>query len=157
MVEVVESGKNRKMPSDRWSSISTYNCAIFKKVACNWLFLWLFVTECDMLCLFNPIGEGLVPEQEDEVEKSERWPAGGGSTGERTGECEKGDTAAIRVLWHCSTPPFDGLLSQWRQSRQRPELRARSVMMYTHPSLPPTVWGPTMMYIRKQSCHAGKM
>lgn len=64
----------------------------------------------------------MVPEQEDEVEKGEGRPAGGGSPRKRTGECEKGDTAAIGVLWHRGTPPLDGLLSQRGQSRQRPEL-----------------------------------
>ncbi len=66
----------------------------------------------DIFCLLHPVGKGVVPEQEDEVEKSERWPAGGSSSRERTGECEKGDVAAIRVLWHRSAPPLDGLLSQ---------------------------------------------
>lgn len=85
-----------------------------------------------LLRLPLPAGEGVVPEQEDEVEKSEGRPAGGSSSGERTGECEKGDAAAVRVLWHRGAPPLDGLLSQRGQPRQRPELRARSLMMYAH-------------------------
>lgn len=45
-----------------------------------------------------PSGEGVVPEQENEVEACEGRPAGGSSSGERTGECEKRDVAAIRVF-----------------------------------------------------------
>lgn len=86
-----------------------------------------------------PAGEGVVPEQTDEVETSERWPAGGSSSREGTGECEKGDVTAVRVLRHCSAAPLNGLLSQRGQSWQWPELWACSLMMHTqrpHP-LPP--------------------
>ena len=60
----------------------------------------------------TPVGKGLVPEQEDEVEAGERRPAGGAGPGERTGQCEKGHAAALGVLWHRGPPPLHGLLSQ---------------------------------------------
>ncbi|KAM7372699.1 hypothetical protein PAMP_007602 [Pampus punctatissimus] len=41
-------------------------------------------------------GEGVVPEPQDEVEACEGRSAGGSSTGESTGECEKGDITAVR-------------------------------------------------------------
>lgn len=78
----------------------------------------LVVFECGLLksggfnLFCGPPGEGVVPEQEDEVEEGERRPAGGSSSGEGTGECEKGDAAAVGVLWHRSSAPLDGLLSQ---------------------------------------------
>lgn len=48
-------------------------------------------------------GEGVVSEQEDEVEACEGRPAGGSSTGERTGECKKGEATAIRAVRGCGT------------------------------------------------------
>lgn len=58
----------------------------------------------------------MVPEPEDEVEKSERRPAGGSSAREGTGECEKRNASAVGVLRHRGAASFDGLLSQRGQS-----------------------------------------
>lgn len=70
----------------------------------------------NFLLVLRPTGEGVVPEQEDEVEASERRSAGSSCSRERTGEREEGNAAAVRVLRHRSPPPLDGLLSQRGQS-----------------------------------------
>ena len=106
---------------------------------CLWLFVSVLLTRPWIwlsFCALWPAGEGVVPEQEDEVEKGEGRPAGGGGSGERTGEREKGNFAAVRVLRHRRAPPLHGLLSQRGQSRQRPELRARPLMMQPAPLRP---------------------
>lgn len=66
-------------------------------------------------------GKGVVSEQEDEVETSERRSTGGCSEGKRTGEREKGDIAAVRILRHSGSSSLHRLPGQREQSRQRPE------------------------------------
>lgn len=92
-----------------------------------------------LLCLiysfFLP-GEGVVPEQENEVEAGQRRAARSRSSREGTGECEKGNPSAVRAVRdRCGYPPADrGLASKWRQPRQWPQLRARTLMIYTETS-----------------------
>lgn len=47
------------------------------KLFLNFLFFFHSMDVIKVLLLFNSTGEGVVPEQEDEVEKSERRPARG--------------------------------------------------------------------------------
>lgn len=68
-------------------------------------------------------GEGLVPEQENEVETCERRPAGGGSSAERTGEREKRDLITVRVFRDGGAATFSEFAEDHRgwQSGQRPQ------------------------------------
>lgn len=70
-------------------------------------------------------GEGLVPEQENEVETCERRPAGGSSSTERTGEREKRDLITVGVFRDGGTAAFSEFAKdhRGRQSGQRPQRR----------------------------------
>lgn len=70
-------------------------------------------------------GEGLVPEQENEVETCERRPAGGSSSAERTGEREKRDLITVRVFRDGGAATFAEFAEdrRGRQSGQRPQRR----------------------------------
>ena len=85
------------------------------------------------LFLFFVKGEGLVPEQANEVEESKRGPARSCSSRKRTGECEKRNTSPFRALgnWRGHPPANRGLSSQRRQPRQWPQLRACTLMIHT--------------------------
>lgn len=70
-------------------------------------------------------GEGLVPEQKNEVEACERRPAGGSSPAERTGEREKRDLITVRVFRDGGTAAFPQFTQDdgGRQPGQRPQRR----------------------------------
>lgn len=81
--------------------------------ACRSLRNWVSVLSLSYLFLFLP-GEGVVPEQENEVEAGQRRTARSRSSREGTGECEKGNPSPVRAVrdW-CGYPPADrGLASK---------------------------------------------
>lgn len=96
----------------------------------NAILLFFFLRITRLVFCGCSTGKGVVSEQEDEVETSERRSTGGCSEGKRTGEREKGDIAAVRILRHSGSSSLHRLPGQREQSRQRPEFWACSLMMH---------------------------